>query len=45
MNYQQFLRTNFDSGNQAEFEEGMGELVTKDQFLYPLIMPSLKHAK
>ena len=35
--YAQFLRTNFGRGTRAEFEEGVREVVQKDQFLYPLV--------
>ncbi|MDJ0520450.1 MAG: type II secretion system protein GspG [Planctomycetota bacterium] len=37
VNYQQFLRQNFSRGSQAEFQEGVREVVIKDQFLYPLV--------
>lgn len=36
VNYQQYLRQNF-SGSKTEFEEGVREVVLKDEFLYPLI--------
>jgi hypothetical protein len=40
VNYKQYLRQNFSRGSQTEFEEGVREIVLKDQFLYPLITSS-----
>ena len=36
VNYQQFLADNYE-GSQADFREGVRQIVVKDQFLYPIV--------